>query len=462
MVWPAKGPITSPFGQRDGGPHYGVDIGVPSGTPVVAVLDGDIVVVTNDGDYGNYIDVDHGNLGGQRWTTRYAHLSKFNVKVGDSVKQNRVIGDSGGIPGAPGAGNSEGQHLHFEVRLDDNPENPMKWLDGAAVPDPDEGGMPSTADEALSMEDVFAVGRAAAISSWIDLPGTTESWQAQVMDGDKSIFNDQPLLPFIEQLCEASTRHFQSLPDGSFFAFFPDYFGNYNHRKAYWNIDDIEVIDGKIELSDDNLATHVFVSGDMNFDNEVGFEEKQMSRGVFTIRDAFASSGRVLADKPKEDDKSGSRSDAGYSFLDGELEAHQFLKKYGQRPYIDDAVFIKNPAFEFFYAFTTFQLLWSKQFITQFSFTFMPELYPGGIVAFKDHGFQCYIDGVTHTFDYTGGFTTQANLTAPSAHGSSNDGIAQGMVRPFSKKRWKRDKEKEKGPKPPDFSGNPWPHPEDR
>jgi hypothetical protein len=55
----------------------------------------------------------------------------------------------------------------------------------------------------------------------------------------------------------------------------------------------------------------------------------------------------------------------------------------------------------------------------------MPELYPGGIVSFPDHGIQCYIDEVVHTCSYTGGFTTQANLSAPAAlkSGTSNNPV---------------------------------------
>jgi hypothetical protein len=63
----------------------------------------------------------------------------------------------------------------------------------------------------------------------------------------------------------------------------------------------------------------------------------------------------------------------------------------------------------------------------------MPELYPGGIVAMEDHGVQCYIDSVTHSFDYESGFTTQANLSSPAAIGGKSSKISRGMIRPFRK-----------------------------
>jgi hypothetical protein len=81
-------------------------------------------------------------------------------------------------------------------------------------------------------------------------------------------------------------------------------------------------------------------------------------------------------------------------------------------------------------AYQTFMLMWARQFLTTFTFTFMPELYPGGIVAFPDHGIQTYIDEVYHSFDYENGFTTQANMSAPSAIKGRADSskVSQGMI----------------------------------
>jgi hypothetical protein len=72
-------------------------------------------------------------------------------------------------------------------------------------------------------------------------------------------------------------------------------------------------------------------------------------------------------------------------------------------------------------------LKWSEQFKTTFTFTFMPELFPGGLVAFPDHDLQLYIEEVFHEFSYDGGFTTQANLMAPAAS-QGNSLISKGMI----------------------------------
>ncbi|MCX6706488.1 MAG: peptidoglycan DD-metalloendopeptidase family protein, partial [Candidatus Woesebacteria bacterium] len=113
-IIPMQGIITSPYGPRKGGFHPGVDIGGGRGTLVVAAADGIVVKVVSGcvegrkscgSGYGNHIDVKHKNGD----TTRYAHLSKTFVSVGQSVFQRQQIGASGNT------GNSTGPHLHWEI-----------------------------------------------------------------------------------------------------------------------------------------------------------------------------------------------------------------------------------------------------------------------------------------------------------------------------------------------------------
>ena len=82
---------------------------------------------------------------------------------------------------------------------------------------------------------------------------------------------------------------------------------------------------------------------------------------------------------------------------------------------------VTSTVFECLLAYQQFLLGWSRQFITPFTFTFMPELYPGGKVGFPEHGLQMYIESVTHTWDTTNGYETVAQLTAPSLLGQNED-----------------------------------------
>ena len=113
------GPRRSPGGVGSSN-HKGVDFPVPTNTPITASLPGVVRIRQDPDGYGNYVVIDHGN----GLETRYAHLNRYNVRDGQSVGQGDVIALSGGVRGAAGAGNSQGAHLHFEVRKNGQPVDP--------------------------------------------------------------------------------------------------------------------------------------------------------------------------------------------------------------------------------------------------------------------------------------------------------------------------------------------------
>lgn len=118
LAWPVDGRLTSTFGIRWERMHNGIDLAAPVGTPVYAAAPGRVTYADWAGTYGQLVIVDHGN----GVETRYAHLSQILVKVGDSVQRGQRIALVGNT------GNSTGPHLHFEVRVDDDPQDPLSWL----------------------------------------------------------------------------------------------------------------------------------------------------------------------------------------------------------------------------------------------------------------------------------------------------------------------------------------------
>lgn len=119
LSWPlSSNKITSPYGTRSRGFHSGIDLVAKTGTPVYASAGGKVVLSSWYYGYGNCIVVDHGN----GLKTRYAHLSGFNVKVGDTVSRGQQIGRSGNT------GNSTGPHLHFEVIVNGSTKNPVNYF----------------------------------------------------------------------------------------------------------------------------------------------------------------------------------------------------------------------------------------------------------------------------------------------------------------------------------------------
>ncbi len=123
FIWPVDGAVVSPFGWRFGGSemHPGIDIAVGTGTPIRAAAAGTVVFTEPEsasGGYGNFTCIDHG--GGLQ--TCYAHQESFAVSAGQQVSQGQVIGYS------DCTGYCFGPHLHFEVRVNGTPVDPMGYL----------------------------------------------------------------------------------------------------------------------------------------------------------------------------------------------------------------------------------------------------------------------------------------------------------------------------------------------
>jgi murein DD-endopeptidase MepM/ murein hydrolase activator NlpD len=118
LIWPVIGPVTSPFGTRWGRMHEGIDIGVPEGTAIRAAASGTVIYAGWMGGYGNLVVIDHGN----GLATAYGHQSSIAVGYGQSVSQGQTIGYVGST------GHSTGPHLHFEVRVNGVPVDPLGYL----------------------------------------------------------------------------------------------------------------------------------------------------------------------------------------------------------------------------------------------------------------------------------------------------------------------------------------------
>lgn len=98
--------------------HQGIDIDCVTGDPIRASKSGVVVAATYDGGYGNHVVIDHGD----GFASLYAHNSELHVSGGNSVSQGQTIAACGST------GQSTGDHLHFEIRVNGAPQDPMKYL----------------------------------------------------------------------------------------------------------------------------------------------------------------------------------------------------------------------------------------------------------------------------------------------------------------------------------------------
>ena len=123
-IWPVRGYLSSSYGRRrdpftgEREFHHGIDVSTPIGRSVVAPADGVVLYAGKRGSYGNVIVIDH-KFG---MMTRYAHLSRFNVRPGKRVKRGDVVGYVGST------GRSNGPHLHYEIWVSDRPTHPLNYI----------------------------------------------------------------------------------------------------------------------------------------------------------------------------------------------------------------------------------------------------------------------------------------------------------------------------------------------
>lgn len=128
FIKPISGSITSPFGWRrhpifnSRSFHSGIDIGGPSNGNVRASNAGRVIYSGWYGGYGKVVILDHGQVNGIPITTLYAHLNSFKVSVGEYVAKGQPIGREGTT------GYSTGPHVHFEVRVNGKPSNPLNYI----------------------------------------------------------------------------------------------------------------------------------------------------------------------------------------------------------------------------------------------------------------------------------------------------------------------------------------------
>jgi len=253
----------------------------------------------------------------------------------------------------------------------------------------------------------------AAFNVTLDVPLDLTS--SQLLTGYRSYENNIKLADSVEQAVTSSMRVFSSLPDGSFIAWYPDYF-NLSGEVPYYYISANEVVDFTIDLNDSALITHSYVIGapygpstfDTTQTTEMIYGAGVASIDMPGIFDSFFGTNATAKNL----------SDA-QPFIKQADAITKFFNKYGVRPQLSSQSSLRNPLIEFFYAYHELMKSWAQQYISNISLTFLPELFPGMIVQIEtkdtaNPAYCVYVEQVTHNFDYEQGFTTTAQVSALS------------------------------------------------
>lgn len=252
---------------------------------------------------------------------------------------------------------------------------------------------------------------------------TSLSAQSDALLPSRQYMVNQPFLPWLSNVVNASMRSFCSAPNGDFMAWFPDYFGLWG-TAASMDIELIELQNFDIDWSDQYLVTHQYVIGSPG-STALNQDDGSVSTiGSYSQLSLFASTqGIATMDFPEI-------FEAIYGQAANPAWCQAFLKRFGVRPDVknipqifsagSDAVVSQGQA-TFFMALYLFMQAWANMFTATVPLTFMPELWPGMLLRIPQFGFQAYVRGVTHSgsFGSSGSFTTDVDICAPSNIGGS-------------------------------------------
>ena len=223
-----------------------------------------------------------------------------------------------------------------------------------------------------------------------------------LLTGERALINDQQLMTMIQAVTKAGLRSFQSAPTGEFMAWYPDYFGIHS-SSATFTLEDIEMKNVSIQISDAPLATHVFTAGDvftemgtiMNTSPELAYMETQ---GIVTVENQDVFKLMMNVDPTNAQD----------------FSAQEIYRRFGARPLVMNMPMLKSPLMEKFQALYLFMQKWAEQYATRVETTFLPEVFPGMRLELSGHSLTVYVQEVVHHFDRKLGFSTDLVIMAPS------------------------------------------------
>lgn len=238
---------------------------------------------------------------------------------------------------------------------------------------------------------------------------------ANSLSGARALLDDQPLLPYLKQLFGASMRSFSSAPNGDLIAWFPDYYGLWGTAPVM-TIEAIECKSFAVDWSDDYLVTHQFTAstpgvgaGTNTFDPATGsLTGTGIDPSVLVFNSSVAS-----IDIPAV-------MYALFGLEATEADAANFAsfiyRRFGARPDYQAVPGLVGPAAGFFAALYLFMRQWAFQYSATMPLTWMPEVWPGMLLQAPWADFQCYVNAVTHTWQFgeNGFFNTDVNIAAPA------------------------------------------------
>lgn len=400
------------YPRSNGRTHKGCDIMADGGQPAFAVVSGNVQFLSG-GNAGNYIKLTSDDGSGTYFY--YMHMQSFGfpgLSDGSHVNAGQQIG----YVGNTGNAIHTDPHIHFQYHPNggESSSEVYNWLSGH---DPAKGAPGYTGAGSASgggLNDYYL-----QLTGYMSLPpGGLET-----IEGVFQLAVQERLLKHIFEAAKFGMYVCNTDGTGRFIARWADYFGEEPDAKGnsgpHFSVEDIEIINGSVQVNDQNMVTHQFVIGDSTQDGSIDWRD-WWTANYYDESGIPQGDGFGIAVTAFNSERLGILNES-------EWTAEEFIKRFGYRPSVEQELLISNVAQAQYYSEYLFRTKWANCVTGSLQTTFLPEVRPMMVIKIPSWRMQFYVQSVTHTFGtkFGSSFSLIAGAFLDDSLGSRNPMLAK-------------------------------------
>lgn len=279
----------------------------------------------------------------------------------------------------------------------------------------------STDTSSSDSAEAYAYNLAYKLFRFVDYNASNSQVQAAAMlTGDLALYNCEPCKKYVDTLCQGSFRTYMSLPDGSFAAFVPDYFGVFDQNMTPVELDDSQLVSYQTTMDESSYCSHLYVITDELWGNVIG---SQNAAGVTDAMKLLESSGVITLEK--QGAQLARLMDVSAAGVPNTAEGlKELMNRWGVSVQRENQPEIVSHTLTTLYALNRFLKYWANVFQTSVRTVFRPDILPGCRVHVSSANVTCYVQSVTHSWNSEQGGASSLTLTTPVADGKAGVGFA--------------------------------------
>lgn len=279
----------------------------------------------------------------------------------------------------------------------------------------------SNSDSSSDTAEQYAYNLAYKLFRFVDYNASNSQIQeAAMLTGSLALYDCEPCKKYVDALCQGSFRTYMSLPDGSFAAFVPDYFGVFDQNMTPVELDDSQLVSYQTVMDESSYCSHLYVISDELWGNVVG---SQNAAGVSDAMKLLESSGVVTLEK--QGAQLAQLMDVSAAGVPNTAEGlKELMNRWGVSVQKEQQPEIVSHTLTTLYALNRFLKYWANVFQTTVRTVFRPDILPGCRIHVASANVTCYVQSVSHSWSSEQGGSSSLTLTTPVADGKAGVGFA--------------------------------------